>query len=392
MTKNIKLLLLSHALMGFVMWYAVEKIFLQSINVSIVQMGIIASSYIATSAIFNLPTGILADKLGRKTALIIAGVFLFASTVITGTAHDFYQYLIGAILWGVSFTTQNGAFSAMLYDDLKSNNKEKLFAKYKSYGGTMFWLAIFASSAIGAFIGNHLGLREVFYFTLIPNFICILACILLTEPKFHSKTESLGNFHMISQSFKTLFGSGLMIRLSVIFLCLEVLSWTYNEYDQLYFIALGFGVFGTGMLNSFSGLAQALGSYLGGKLTKINISAGLIITILLSLILYLFNPNTKLIGAIFFLVMVIALQITHINSETKLQHQIQSKIRATAMSSLSMVNDLIMVIMFMTFGFIGQNNGIKYGFLAVTIFVIIMFFLGYISSLKTNKHLLQTQS
>ncbi len=394
MTKNIKILLLFHALTGFVAWYAVEKIFLQSIGVNILQISILATSYIAVSALLNIPTGILADKLGRKSALFIASLFLAASTLLAGTANGFLQYLVAAILWGIFFTTQHGAFSAIIYDELKSNNNEKMFNKINGLSSSIKWFAIFLSSFMGAFIGNKFGLREVFYFTLIPNILCILLSLKINEPKILTKIETLevtlGHLSMVKKGIKTLFKSKQMIKLSTLFLCIQLLSWTYNEYDQLYFIAIGFGVLGVGIINGLSGLSQAAGSYLGGKIKKQNHNISIIICLLLSAVLYFFDPKYSLLAVIVFLILIGYLQLTLVDVEANLQHQTESNVRATTMSILGMINDVIMVIAFLSFGIISQNTQVKYGLLVITVAALVIYSVGFLGSFK--KSLLQTQS
>ena len=68
---NISKLMLINFLTGLVFWYAIEKLFMQSIGITPFQIGINAVVLIVITVLFDVPSGILADKWNRKYTLIL---------------------------------------------------------------------------------------------------------------------------------------------------------------------------------------------------------------------------------------------------------------------------------------------------------------------------------
>lgn len=378
MSKNIKTILAVHALMGFVAWYAIEKVFLRSIDISLFQISILAVIYIGSSALINLPSGIFADKYGRKKALIISSFFLLASTLVAALSQNFWHYAVAGILWGLFWSTQSGAYSAILYDTLKQERKEKLFAKIKGLSGTLFWMSIFISSLAGAWIGENFGLRQAYYFTIIPNILCIFLCFWLKEPKIKEKSATEEKVSFAKEGLNALLSKSSVVKLSSLYLMLQLMAWGFNEFDQLYTIELGFSVLAIGLINAFSGLGQAAGSFFGNKFEgKTNTKIIILTVYALFLIMFLLPQSQRLIIVIAFLVFQFVRESFYLVTETQLQHSIPSRVRATSFSTLGMINDIILVIGFLTFGIVSEiYDSARIGFFVFAIIGVFILFSG----------------
>ena len=81
------------------------------------------------SLIFEIPTGTVADRFGYKISLIISQVLLIASMVIWIFAFDKYMFYAAAAIAGISCTFHSGVKSALIYESLKENGKEKTMSK-----------------------------------------------------------------------------------------------------------------------------------------------------------------------------------------------------------------------------------------------------------------------
>jgi MFS family permease len=365
MSLRVKRILLSHTLTGFICWYGIEKVFQKTIGISVLTVSVLAISYIAISALLNIPTGVLADKYGRKYALCFAGLALFLCSLTGGLAHSVWQYFISVMLWGVFYTTQNGANSAILYDTLKEEGAEQSYARYWGVSNALFWAAIFVSSVLGAWVGSHLGLRTAYFITLIPNLLNIIVILSLHEPHRFKHEDSATSLSMAKQGFKFLVSSGNIMQLAGTFLLISLFAWTTNEFGQLYFIELGFGVFIVGLLNAFSGLFQSFGNFIGHKFSHVSIWLMTTLSISVFLLIFALPGSLRYISIGLFLAFVMLRQVFAISNDASLQHALPSNIRATTMSSIGALNDVILIFSYLCFGLVSRHYSVRMGYISI---------------------------
>ena len=77
----------------------------------------------------EIPTGVIADRFGRKTSMILGSLVLSIAALIYGSIPHFYNFLFSEFLFAVGITLISGADKAILYDSLKENNQEHLSIK-----------------------------------------------------------------------------------------------------------------------------------------------------------------------------------------------------------------------------------------------------------------------
>lgn len=77
----------------------------------------------------EIPTGVIADRFGRKTSIILGSIVLSIAALIYGSIPNFYNFLLGEFLFAIGVALISGADKAILYDSLKENNQEHLSVK-----------------------------------------------------------------------------------------------------------------------------------------------------------------------------------------------------------------------------------------------------------------------
>lgn len=329
--------------------------------------------YITTSALLNIPTGILADKRGRKYAILLAASALLLSSIVGGLAHTFWQYSVAVILWGLFYTSQNGAYESILYDTLKEESNEKAYARYSGLSSSAFWLAIFLSSIIGAWAGNRFGLRTAFFITIIPNILNLLLVFYLYEPKRVKLTERPTSLTMAKQGFGFLKSSPRTLSIASVYLLIALVGWTTNEFGQLFFIELGFSIFIIGILNATSGLAQSIGNFFGHHFGKISARFTVIALMALFIAVFALPVRFRFVGTTLFLLLVLVRNIFYIANNTALHHSLPSSIRATTISSLGMINDGVLIIGYLGFGLVSRASNVRMGYLAIAAYGFVLF-------------------
>ena len=136
--------------------------------------------------ILDIPSGALADLIGRKKTIIVGRVFLFGSVFFFTTMTTPLHAWIGNILWAIGYSMQSGADTALLYDTLKEQGKEAEYKRIEgqAVGGRLVLVACCSLvTGLLASINLRLPLLIGLPFILVP----LTAVSFLKEPV---KTES----------------------------------------------------------------------------------------------------------------------------------------------------------------------------------------------------------
>ncbi len=121
--------------------------------------------------VLDIPSGALADVIGRKQTIIIGRVFLFGSILFFAIMTNATEAWVGNILWAIGYTLQSGADTSLLYETLKERGREDKYKKVQGQAvGARLVLVAFCSLVVGllAEIDLRLPLLLCLPFALIP--------------------------------------------------------------------------------------------------------------------------------------------------------------------------------------------------------------------------------
>jgi len=140
--------------------------------------------------VLEVPTGVVADKWGRKHSIILGttvaafGAFLYASI------PNFYIFMLAEFIFAIGYALISGADEALIYDSLKKIRKtkmaKKIGANYRSYG----LLGMVIAAPIGSFIGVNFGLQWPMFLEGIVFLMVIPVLMTIKEPVTSKKQES----------------------------------------------------------------------------------------------------------------------------------------------------------------------------------------------------------
>ncbi len=158
--------------------------------------GLLVSDYyilfaVSLSAVFvfELPTGIVADKLGYKHSLRIGALVTFLSVLLMVYSISIWHFIIAEILFAFGAAFISGADSGLIYDSLKVLGEEDQFAKV--YGRSR--RLIFVAAGMGSLVSSVLfSLSDTVPFAIntVFIFIAFLLTFLLEEPKFTTRNRT----------------------------------------------------------------------------------------------------------------------------------------------------------------------------------------------------------
>jgi len=127
-------------------------------GMSAAQIGVALAAWSLTGVALEIPTGALADRLSRRWLLFAAQVFRGAGFLVWALWPGFWGYLIGFVLWGVKSALVSGTFEALLFDELKAEDRTHDYARAIGRAQTGRFMGLMSAALIAsalAGIGNY---------------------------------------------------------------------------------------------------------------------------------------------------------------------------------------------------------------------------------------------
>jgi MFS family permease len=351
--NNITKLYLSNFLTGLVFWYATEKLFMQSIGFSSLDIAINAVVFLTITVLFDVPSGVLADKWKRKYTLLLAIICLALCHIILGASHTLPMYLLGTALYGAYVTLTYGTFQAMMYDSLAELGQEKHYDKHQGRAFALFFTGISISSLAGGYIGEFIGLRETYFYSLVPALLAAVVILSTREPKFHKENFDSKMWQHIKTSLKIIASQPLVFHLAMFMIVGGLLRSTQNEFGGLYYLGLGLSAIAMGYANAGKWIASALGQFAAhyvGRDRAFTLLPWFFIAYLV------FSLITNASGIVFFMVAACLYSLVTNQAEATIQGATPSHVRATAISIISFSTNVVMIPLSLVFGWVAQNN------------------------------------
>lgn len=137
--------------------YVIERLFWEQRGMTI-QMVVYTEIIFAITVVFlEVPTGIIADKWGRKKMIVWSAVLECCMFLILLFATEFWHFAAAIFLAGIARSASSGSENALLYDSLLENGMEKDFEKYLGRLNVCDFTAAILAALFGSFLANRLG-------------------------------------------------------------------------------------------------------------------------------------------------------------------------------------------------------------------------------------------
>jgi MFS family permease len=175
MEKNIKIFRVYIFLYRLEMWLPVQVLFLLNKGFSLSQVAILDAMWYLSTVVFEVPTGSITDRYGKKISFYIAAIFKALSLCLLAFGKSFVEILIAEILWGFSSSFETGTIDAFLFDSLKQSNREDDFRGIRGRVTTLATLA----AALGSVVAGHLAGIRLDLPIIVTAMIALLVCPLI---------------------------------------------------------------------------------------------------------------------------------------------------------------------------------------------------------------------
>ena len=179
--QNIRKLYVYRVLLGLMFPVATIVLFWQKHGMNLTQVMVLQSLFAIAMVCLEMPSGYLADVIGRRKTLILAGYSNSVAIIVYSVGDNFFHFLIAELFFAFGFAMISGADAALMYDTLQAIGEEE---QYKELYGKYFFYNLFAvggANIIGGLIAT-ISFRLTFYATLPCFLLAVVTAMSFREP------------------------------------------------------------------------------------------------------------------------------------------------------------------------------------------------------------------
>lgn len=263
--KNIQLLSIFNFLIGLTFFAPVAIIYFAKVSGSYTLGTSIFGVIMLSAALFEVPTGVLSDRVGRKNTFILGSLTRIVSFIFYAIGLSYWFLVIGALFEGISKAFYSGNNEAFLFDTLSDYGKENEYKEHLGKTNAQEFNGLTIAALIGSFIAN-ISFAYVMWLSVLTQIGLLIVNFLFTEPKSHKK-ENTNMYSHLNEAL-VLFINNKKLRL------LTIASILNNSFDELAYQFRGaffqtiWPIWALGFANLISNLTASAGFYFSGKITK----------------------------------------------------------------------------------------------------------------------------
>ena len=357
MKRNVYLIALHNFLIDFRLFAPIAVLYFSKVSGSYALGMSVFSAVFLSSALFEIPTGIMSDRIGRKWTLVLGTVAILVGVIIYASAQNYLVLVVGAVFEGFSRALYSGNNNALLHDTLEQLGQKEAYHRFLGKVSSLFQIASAIAAIIGGFLASY-SFVLVMWLSVVPQIINVITCLFITEPKTLNKKS--GNILKdIPKAFKHLNRNKKIRRLGIARMIDLGLGNASFEF-QVAFYQLLWPTWALGIARTISNFAGAASYWISGalidkfKALKILTAESLIVPSIKVLAVLVPNPASPAMMASGSLLYGSA----SVSGESLLQKEYNNRQRATLGSLISFGGSLINALASVTIGFLADQWGI----------------------------------
>ncbi|MFD1801565.1 MFS transporter [Mixta tenebrionis] len=178
-------------------------------------IGLAIGIYGLAQAIFQIPFGLLSDRIGRKP-LIVGGLLVFvAGSVIAASTVSIWGVILGRALQG------SGAIAAAVMALLSDLTREQNRTKAMAFIGISFGITFAIAMVLGPIVTHAFGLHALFWMiAILASLGIVITLLVVPNAPHHVLNRESG---MVKGSIREVLMQPRLLKLNVGILCLHVL-------------------------------------------------------------------------------------------------------------------------------------------------------------------------
>jgi MFS family permease len=350
--------------------YVIERLFWQQRGISVQMVVYIEIIYALTVTVSEIPSGILADKFGRKRLLSVYSALAATELILLLFAYSFLQFTAAIFLAGIGKALSSGSENALLYDSLLNEGKQRDFEKHLGRLSAVDFTGSMIAALSGGVLANFFKLEFNYVLSVVSICIAFIITLSLKEPPMLTKpkNELSGIIQYAKQALGFFKEQPLVFVYCLTGAVLGACMIYLDEFWQIILDNIGISVIFFGVFGALASILRVPGNLLAYKL-KEKFRYELVLTCIISVSTIAYAA-IFLVRDLFCLVpMMLLFLIGGIVDPLVigyLHHHAESHIRATVESFSSLGLRVVSIGIGLLFGYISSEYSIFAGFLMIS--------------------------
>jgi MFS family permease len=354
----------------------IGTLYLQGKSLNYMQINSLWGIIVGTMFLTEVPTGMLADRLGRKRSINVALALQVLGEVVYIFAGSYWPFALAAMIGGLGFAFSSGCIEALAYDSLKAKGREGEMSKAMGFIGAAERLANLLAYAIGGLLVVNLT-QERFVMAIAVTACAVavglLVSLTLREPPIEFMQEDGDrSLKLLVDGVKTLRGNKQFRRLTL----LALATIPFRNYLGLYqprFVEVGVPPIWLGLAQAFGSGLCVLGARYAYRLEEwLGSEASLLLVTGLPGVLYLVMAVVlhPVFTVLVFCALYGSMSLKGPIFSGHLNRHIESRNRATVLSLISMFSGLYVALVGLVIGRVGDLS-LTYAFVLMGVIVLV---------------------
>lgn len=262
MDRNIGILSWFNFFTDFKLFAPVAIIYFARVSGSYALGMSIFSITMISSALFEVPTGVFSDRIGRKMTVICGALAAVAYALLYASATSYPILILGAIAEGLSRAFYSGNNDALVYDSVAARGRVSSYASVLGRTSAMFQAALAVSSLFGGFVADW-SFRLVMWVSVLPQILCLFLAFRLEEPPKRSPLSGNAYAHL-GLAFRNFLSNRKLMIISLS----SMFGYGFGEASYLFqsaFYATLWPIWAIGIAKTLSHLGATLSFRLSGR-------------------------------------------------------------------------------------------------------------------------------
>ncbi|HZG57794.1 MFS transporter [Paenibacillus sp.] len=180
--RNVRTLYAVRFFQSLVPAYVIERLYWEQRGMSIAEVVYTEIIYASTIVLFEIPTGALADRYGRKKLIVLAAALGCAEFLMLLYAETFWHFAVVVALAGVASAAASGSENALLYDSLDRAGQASAFERKLGRLNALDLSASVAAALSGGFLAGRFGFELNYWLSLVGATVALALSLRLVEP------------------------------------------------------------------------------------------------------------------------------------------------------------------------------------------------------------------
>jgi MFS family permease len=360
---NVTKLALAYFFSTVYFYIPVGTLYLQSKDLSYVQINSLWGIIVFTMFLTEVPTGIIADRIGRKRAINLALGLQVLGEVIYVFARGYPGFVLAAIAGGLGFAFGSGCVEALAYDTLKAQAREGEMSKAMGYVEAAQRLANLLAFSMGGILVRNLT-QERFVVAIVAT-ACMVTVGFLISLSLKESTDSReepdqsSSLQLLRDGLCLLKSNKLFRRLALLSLATVPFRDYLGSLYQPHFVEAGVPPLWFGLaLSIASGLSILGARYAHWLEERLSSTTSLLLVSVLPGLLYLVMAAVShpAFSVVAFCALYGSMSLKGPIFAGQLNRHIESHNRATVLSLISMVSGIYVSLMGLLIGHIADAS------------------------------------